>query len=63
MAKWSALSDLQFGGPGFEPHPDHYSDLFLGSPEFISLAGKVIATKLHKGNDGRGNTPLTFHYA
>ena len=24
MAKWSALSDLQFGGPGFEPHPDHY---------------------------------------
>ena len=29
------------GGPGFESRSDHYLDLFLGSPEFISSAALV----------------------
>ena len=35
------MSDSQSGSPGFESRSDHYLDLFLGSPEFKSLATLV----------------------
>ena len=40
MAEWS-VSCMQSGGPGFESRSDHFLDLFLGSPEFISSATLV----------------------
>ena len=35
------VSDSRSSGPGFESRSDHYLDLFLGSPEFKSLATLV----------------------
>ena len=36
-----SVSDSQSGGPGFESRSDLFLDLFLGSPEFKSLATLV----------------------
>ena len=35
------VMDSQSSGPGFESLSDHYLNLFLGSPEFKSLATLV----------------------
>ena len=36
-----SVSDSPSGSPGFKSRSDHYLDLFLGSPEFKSLAALV----------------------
>ena len=36
-----SVSDSQSSGLGFESRSDHYLDLFLGGPEFKSLATLV----------------------
>ena len=41
MGRVISVSDSQSSGLGFESRSDHYQDLFLGSPEFKSLATLV----------------------